>query len=236
MYRFLVVEDEAEEAAQLRAAVERYAGDKGLEGKVDWVKTAFELVELVGRYDLVFLDIDLPGISGMEAADLLRAYDEQTLIIFVTNLAQYAVRGYEVNALDFIVKPVTSRDLGMCLDRAVRVLRRRSHRSLYVPTKDGAKVFPLADLLYVEVQRHNIVYHLEGQDPQAVRGTLTKVAEDLGAGQFVRISNSCIVNADQVRAIEGPNVVMADGSTLAMSRARRKEALGAFADYYGGDR
>ncbi|ADK68815.1 two component transcriptional regulator, LytTR family [Olsenella uli DSM 7084] len=235
MYHFLIVDDEAEAAASLRRLVERYTRSHQLEVDIQWMKSAFEFMDCKKRFDLVFMDIELPGINGMEASGMLRTYDDETLIIFVTNLAQYAVKGYEVGALDFVVKPVSYSNLRMRLDRAMRILRRNTGKSLYVPTKYGMHAFPLSSLLYVEIRGHNLSYHLEEGDPVEVRGTLAKIEGDLDQAQFVRISNSCIINAGHIRSVDGSDVRMSNGEVLAMSRTRRKAALEALANYFGGN-
>ena len=98
MYRTLVVEDEAQEARHLTDLLTRYGKQHGVEFKVTWHSSAMEMLSDKGHYDLCLLDIEMPGINGMEAAGLLRTYDETIPIIFVTNLAKYAVKGYEVGA------------------------------------------------------------------------------------------------------------------------------------------
>lgn len=107
MYRVLIVEDNEAEADALKKCIERYGRERGERFDLRLAKSAVEYVSSSEPYSLVFMDIDLPGINGLEAAILMRLTDTVTPIIFVTNLAQYAVRGYEVNALDFIVKPVS---------------------------------------------------------------------------------------------------------------------------------
>lgn len=107
MYRTLILEDEEDEAHRLMGLIERYGDARGTSFHVTWRTSALEMLSEKARYDLMLLDIELPGIDGMEAARLVREYDETTPLIFVTNLAKYAVRGYEVGALGFIVKPAT---------------------------------------------------------------------------------------------------------------------------------
>lgn len=235
MYHFLIVEDEAEAAEQLRTYVATYAEAHDIEVDVRWERTAFDFVETKKHYDLVFLDIGLPGIDGMEAAELLRLYDDQTLLVFVTSLAQYAMRGYEVGALDFVLKPVSYRAVAMRLDRAIRILDRRVGKSVYLPSKYGARVIPLSSLIYVDVSGHDLTYHVSDGDPVVMRGTMSKAEESLG-GQFIRVSNSCLVNADHIRQVDGPDVTMSNGDVLTMSRAKRKQALEALANYFGGNR
>lgn len=235
MFRILIVEDNPEEQATLRAHLERYAAEHGEDFQITWLKSAIEFVDGSETADLIFMDIDLPGINGMEAATLLRSFDQQTPLIFVTNLSQYAVRGYEVDALDFIVKPVTYYNFALRMDKAMRVMRRTAGRNVVIQTKQGMRVIPLSELISVEVLNHNLAYRAVGYDKALeVRGSLAAVERDLEGGPFVRISNSCLVNMGHVRDIQGNEVRMSDGMVLYFSRARRRPAMERIADYLGG--
>ena len=235
MYRILIVEDNPEEQATLRAHLERYASEHDEDFQITWLKSAVEFVEGSEKTDLIFMDIDLPGINGMEAATLLRSFDSETPLIFVTNLSQYAVRGYEVDALDFIVKPVTYYNFSLRMDKAMRVMRRTTGRNVVVQTKTGMRIVPLSELISVEVLNHNIAYRAVGYDaPLEVRGSLAAVERELEGGPFVRISNSCVVNMGHVRDIQGNEVRMSDGSVLYFSRSRRRPAMEKIADFLGG--
>ena len=134
---------------------ERYARENNLEFQVSWERSALGATSGDAKFDLIFMDIGLPGINGMEAATLIRTYDSETPIIFVTNLAQYAVRGYEVDALDFVVKPVSYYNFKMRMDKAMRILKRNSGMNVVVTTHDGLRVIPAAELVAVEVSNHN---------------------------------------------------------------------------------
>ena len=236
MYKVLIVEDTQECADVLRNHLAHYSDETGEQFQVTWLATAFDFVDSKQTYDLIFMDIGLPGINGMEAAQQLREHDTQTQLIFVTDLAQYAVKGYTVDALDFIVKPVAYYDFALRMERAMRVLRRNAGRSVYIPTKDGVRIMPLSQVVAIEINRHNLIYHLEGEaEPFVFRGSLNKVEEDLAGTSFVRISNSCIVNMDYVRRISGSEVRMASDEVYYISRTKRKEALAAIARYYGGN-
>lgn len=233
MYRFLIIEDEAATAATLQKLIARYLAEHGAEAQVDWMRSAFDFIGFKQRWDLIFMDIGLPGISGMEAAQMLRERDGETLLVFVTDLAQYAVKGYEVDALDFVVKPVNYQSLSMRLDRALRILGQRSARNIYLATRYGARVFPATSLVYAEVRGHNLEYHLE-DEVIVVRGTMSGLESEMDSAQFIRISNSCLVNADRIRSIKGSTVRMATGDELTISRTRKRGALEALSDYFGG--
>ena len=236
MYRALVVEDEPEEARRLSEYVRRYGESHGETFQITWLKSAMEMLSDKGHYDLILLDIDLPGISGMEAAQLMRVYDETTPIIFVTNLAKFAVKGYEVGATGFIVKPVTWGNLSMNLDRALRTIRQNAGRSVMVPTEDGVRVVPFSSIVYIEVTGHKLTYHLEGEPPLEARGSLGQIEEDLAGAPVVRVAKSCLANMDKIAFIRPQALQMVTGDQLHVSRTRKREVMDTVTDYLGGRR
>ena len=94
-------------------------------------------------------------------------------------------------------------------------------------------MFPITDLVFAEVRGHNLEYHLP-EETITVRGTMSKLEEDLDSARFIRISNSCLINADRIHSINGSIVRMSTGDELAISRTKKKSALEALASYYGG--
>ena len=235
MPNIALVEDEPEAADVLAAFIARYADEKGLELAVTRFGNAMDFEMTHQHFDLVFMDIQMPGINGMEAAQLMRTYDSETPIIFVTNLAQYAVKGYEVDALDFIVKPVTYFNFRMRMDKAMRRIRRNASRSIAIGTRDGMRVVALSDIEYVEVSKHDLSYHLAGEEePLVVYGSLVAFEQEVEGGPFVRISNSCLVNMNRVRAVRGGELVMHGGEVLYFSRSRKREAVATSTSFLGG--
>lgn len=150
MPKIALVEDEAEAADVLASFIDRYGTEKGTGFTVVRFCNAIDFELTRQKFDLVFMDIQMPGIDGMEAAHLMRTYDSETPIIFVTNLAQYAVKGYEVDALDFIVKPVSYYNFRMRMDKAMRRIARVGGRSVVINTRDGLRVASVSDIEYVE--------------------------------------------------------------------------------------
>lgn len=225
MYRTLVVEDEAQEARHLTDLLTRYGKQHGVEFKVTWHSSAMEMLSDKGHYDLCLLDIEMPGINGMEAAGLLRTYDETIPIIFVTNLAKYAVKGYEVGALGFIVKPVSYGGLSLSLDRALRAIGANAGRSVAVPTEDGVRVVPLRSIIYVEVTKHRLTYHIENEEPLEARGSLVQLEEELAEAPVVRVSKSCLANMDKISLVRNAEVQMTNGDLLRISRTHKKEVV-----------
>lgn len=235
MYRALIVEDDPQAAETLHAHLKRYAAERGASFSVEILPSALEFPEGTHPADVIFMDIGLPGVSGMEAAEVMRQTDELTPLIFVTDLAQYAVRGYQVDALDFMVKPVTYEDFALRMGRAMRVMDRNADGTVGVTTDEGLRVIAEKDVVYVEIFRHDLYWHVaDSARPLHARGTLTKVAEELGAERFCRVSASHLINMGQLALIRPESVVMSDGTEIVISRRRRREVLQTLTRYVGG--
>ena len=233
MYRILIVEDTGAEADRLVACLERYEAEFGERFAITRLSSALEFAEKHPRADLIFMDIDMPGMNGMEAAELLRKRDEETPLVFVTNLAQYAVRGYTVDALDFIVKPVTYADFAPRMARAIKAMKRNAGATVSINTPEGLRVVAVSSIAYVDILRHDLYYHLASkEEPLRIRGSIKQAASELGCN-FVKLSSSCLANMAQIRLVRQNSVVMSTGDELFFSRACRKTALETIAGYMG---
>lgn len=233
MYRVLIIEDTPSEADTLISCLRRYEKEKGSSFTIDRLSSALEFMEGEHRADLVLMDIDLPGITGMEAAEHLRSYDTETPLIFVTNLAQYAVHGYAVDALDFIVKPVAYDDFALRMDRALRAMERNRKTTITLQTSDGLRIVPLASIEYVDILRHDLFYHLAGgAGALKRRGSIRQAAEQLGP-EFVKVSSSCLANMGHIKLVRQESIVMSSNIELFFSRGCRKTALESIAAFIG---
>ena len=237
MYRILIVEDTPAEADLLSAFLATYAKDASESFTLERLTNAVDFLERRPRADLIFMDIQMPGINGMEAAEILRGYDEETPLVFVTNLAQYAVEGYAVDALDFLVKPVTYEAFCPRMDRALRIMRRKVGATVALPSSEGERVVAVRDIGYVDMFRHDLYYHLASEtEPLRLRGSMKVAEEELSPHGFLRISSGCLVNMAQVKLVRQGSVVLGDGTELFFSRARKRACMEALANYVGGSR
>ena len=175
--KIIVLEDEKAVADKLCDYIGRYCSESNVPVEVQVFPDAFELLENYhADADILFMDIQLPVMNGMEAAKKIREKDEKVLIVFVTNLAQYAVEGYEVNAFDFILKPVEYDGFRMRFGRVLKELEHRSPDSfININSKSGFRRISFSDLLYVEVINHDLIFHCREEGEVQTRGTM-KVA------------------------------------------------------------
>ena len=133
-----------------------------------------------------------------------------------------------------MVKPVQYDDFSLRMDRAMRMVRRTSKGTIAIPTPDGIRVVRLDDILYVDIVKHDLHYHLVGESiPLRVRGTIIKVSEELAEKDLLKIAASCVINMAQVAQIRQGSVVMSDGTEFYYSRSQRKMALERLTSYVG---
>ena len=215
-----IVEDDDGAAAQITGYLERYGAGKGIDFDVTrYKKTSLFLANYKSSADLILMDIMLPDGDGMSAIAKIRERDADVTVIFVTNMSQYAVKGYEVRALDFIVKPVSYSNFSVKLDGALAVIRQRAGKNLWISNKDGKTCLRSVRIKYIEVMKHTLVFHtLDGEFMQS--GVLNNVQSEL-AGEPFSLCNRCyLVNLRYVTAVRAFDVYLGE-EKLQISHSKR---------------
>ena len=150
MLHVAVVEDEKPMREELIAAVTRFARESGEQLQITPFESAVLLLtDYQPVYDLILMDISMPMLDGMQAARRLREKDESVLLIFVTALARYAAKGYEVDALDFALKPIIYDELAMKLRRAVRRLAARREEAVSIVCGEDLFRVPVNEISFI---------------------------------------------------------------------------------------
>ncbi len=202
MYRIAIVEDDSAIAELIDGYIRRYASENGLEvNTVSFCNGMDFLEKYRANYDLVFMDIEMPVMDGMSAIKKLRQIDKNVLVVIVTNLAQYAVNGYELGVFDFMVKPVGYYSVAMKLSRAFETLGTISRRQIRVPSRTGKKMISADALRYVEVMRHMLVFHTAAEEVRGT-GTMKKICELLEGLPFALCNQCYLVNLAYVSGID----------------------------------
>ena len=233
MLHIAIVEDTPNEAQRLESYVQRYSREKGEALRHTRYENADAFLrEYRSQYDIVFMDIEMPGINGMDAAKQLREKDPSVILIFVTHLSQYAINGYEVDALDYIVKPIGYPAFALKLKRAVSRRKGAREEEIILSTNIGPLRLRVSALKYVEIYKHHIVYYTELGEYKAY-GVLKDVEAALPKEQFFRCGGSYIVNLRHIMALSGMNVLV-DGRDIPISRARKKELVAELNRYFNG--
>lgn len=221
MIRLAIVEDDKRDMDLLSEYLERYQNETGQEMIINRFTDGDEIVSgYKGEYDLILMDIQMRFMDGMAAAEQIRKMDEEVTLMFVTNMRQYAIRGYEVEAFDYLVKPIEYFSFSQKLGRALARRKTKESRYIYIPVEEGMQKVNIEEIRYVESIGHWMNYHML-KEVYASRGTLKDLEEMLVSYGFFRIAKGFIVNMKYVDRVQGNNCII-NGDSIPISRKKRR--------------
>lgn len=230
MLRIGICDDSADARDALHLQLEKVLREESEEivyefssgsGAVRWLK------KHIGEIDLLFLDVEMPEMNGMEAAEEIRKFDSSILIVFVTGYSDYVFDGYRVNALDYIIKPAGTERLAEVLKRVREHLYKKMDEMYLFKNTEGTFRLPIDSIYYFYSDRRKVILVCEEKE-YSFYGKLDEVEQQL-SGRFVRIHQRYLVNPDRVERISGEHVTMMGGIELPVSRALKEEATGKLA-------
>lgn len=221
MVSVAIVEDDTEYAKELESYLRRYEEENGSSFKITQFPNAVAMLEnYTAAYDIIFMDIRMPYMNGMDAAHKLRELDKNVILIFVTSLRQYAVQGYEVDALDYVVKPISYYEFALKLSRAIQRLPMGEKNELVVSTVDGIVKLMPEDIRYLESVGHHVLYH--GRDKEYRQyGSLSSAEKKWKTYGFARCNSCYLVNLRYVEDVKGYTATVG-GIKLQISQPRKK--------------
>lgn len=232
MIRIAVVEDDKDCQEQLRRYIQRWGSESGQFFDVTIFPDGMDIVENYNPiWDIIFMDIRMKHMNGMNAAGKIREYDTAVIIIFITTMGQYAIKGYEVDALDFILKPVSYAQFSMKMRKAVTLIRKTEEKYLLLPVDDRKERVSTRDILFLEVQNHNLQVVTRTR-VYVMRHSMQAAEKKLADCHFIRCNNSYLVNLANVTGVNKDTVTV-EKYELPISRPRRKQFIKALSDYLG---
>lgn len=233
MKNIAIVEDRDAAAEKLQEYIERYTAEFGQKFNITrFCDGEAFLQDYKAVYAVAFLDIQMPRKNGMDAAMELRRRDKNVSIIFITSLVQYALRGYEVDAVSFLVKPVSYYDFSLKFKKALDIYLMNEERSFTVNAPGGLCRISTDKLMYVEIISHRLHYHLI-DDVIEMTGVLSAVEQELGSYGFLRCNTCYLVNPKFIVRVKGSEVQVGD-RTLQISRPRRAAFMEGLTNWYAG--
>lgn len=223
MVKFAVCDDEPFMLKDIAARISKYMEEKNLAYKVELFESAGDVLESGRDFDVLFLDIQMAKPDGMEAARLLRSSGFSGIIIFITVLCESVFDAFEVQAFDFLVKPVNDEKFGRTVDRVLAQLAGRE-QNLTVQKGNSCRIIPYSQIVYCEVMGRKIYIHCEGGEVVDYYDKLEELAGRMGSG-FFRCHRSYLVNLARVRGYGNGEVELSGGEKVPVSRLRERELV-----------
>jgi DNA-binding LytR/AlgR family response regulator len=231
--RIAVVEDEIASLNNLKEYLEKYQRDKGLLFNIktftdgDGITANYRPV-----YDIILLDIKMPLVDGISAAEMIRKVDPEVVLLFITNLSQYAIKGYAVEAMDYVLKPVSYFAFSQKLERAIERIKKSPKTFLTIPVKGGIQKIDISDIFYIESQGHKLIVCTKSREYET-SGRMKDIEEQLTPVNFYRGNYGYIINLEYVSGVRD-GCALVNGKKLLLSRSRKNGFLEALTNYIGG--
>ena len=235
MIRIAVVEDSKNDQELFRSYIEQFEKENETTFDVTFFSDGQEFLDRYrAEYNIVFMDINLPSMNGIDVSEKLRERDHQVVLIFLTNLAKYAIKGYSVNAFDFVAKPITYYSFSTMLKRAIN--KANYDKGNDITINNGGKILKLSidEIHFVEVYNHQLIFHTDqGDYPQW--GSLSSLEDEYLERGFAKGSSSQLINLRRVKVIAGSQVTLDTGKSLFLSRSQKKDFALKFTEFIAGD-
>ena len=221
--KIAIIEDEKQFSTLLTNHIDRYVEEEGCNVETTIFDNPIVFLDKCNAndfYEVIFLDINMPQMNGMEVAKKIRKLHIHTIIVFVTNMPQYAIHGYSVNAFDFIVKPIMYGNFSIKLSSALHCLKQKKDVSLCVSNKDGKVYINSSNIKYIEVVQHMLIYHLADGRKVAASGSLSMVEKELSGTSFALCNRCYLVNLKYVTSIKGFDLYLGN-EKIFISRSKK---------------
>lgn len=233
MLRIAVVDDDEEDLSRIRAYLDQYFAAEPREYSVSSFSDGEDLLlQKPDSFDLLFLDVEMRWSNGIDIARSLRERGSDLVILFVSRIAQYAVEGYSVDALDYLLKPVAYEEFAVKLGRALRQIDARRPFRIRISQGGDHRWVSSDTIRYVEVFGHHLIYHTT-EGLFRTTDTIGAAAGQLTPLGFLQCSRFCLVNPRYVTGVDGSTLLLG-ADRVPISRRRRKEFVDALLRYHGG--
>lgn len=235
MVNIAIVENSEKDFLELKKNLEKYSRNSDVKFEFSHFSNGLIFLKNYNvEYDIVFMDIDMPHMDGLEVAKKLREIDKKVVLIFITNLAQYAIKGYSVNAFDFIAKPFSYFNFSTMLQRAITKCNYEKKSEITINTPRKIVKVDLLEIIFVEVTNHRLTYLTDSGEYECW-GSLKNIENNFLYSGFAKANSSCLINLRRVQELNRNEVRLDNGMIRYLSRGLKKEFCQKFAQFTFGE-
>lgn len=239
MFKIAICDDENLFTEELKELLSGYMMEKGIDFEIDTYSSGEALIELgieVVRYAVVFLDINMEKVDGIETAEMLRKVSREVYIVFVTAYVDYSLEGYRLDVIRYLLKGNANfqSKVNECMDAIIDKMNYSVTKKEF-DFKEGRKEISLERLLYIESNLHILEFHIMEDDVNVytMYETLNVFETRLAENGFIRIHQSYLVNAKHIKNVVRCKVILTNGVELSIPKARYTEVKKKFITYQG---
>ena len=234
MIKIAIIDDDKSFINLLRKKVEDYCEESKLPCQIAAFSNPqlfyYELAE-EEHYDICFMDIEMPGINGIQLAERLREYDKNTFLVFVTSYFEFAAHGYSLKAFDFIQKSLLDEKLSLVLNGIVLEIKRTENRFYCIETDMRLQRIEYREIIYLYKSNKNTVI-VSMEDEIQVRKPLQTVFRELKSDEFIWVERGYIINLEHIMGMNGRDIRLRDGTVIRAGKARARSIKEAIHDYW----
>lgn len=231
--KIAIIEDERAHSQLLESYIQSFCKVQQVKMELQYFESAENFLfvwEEEHDFDLLFLDIQMAGMDGMSLAKKIRRQNEEVLIVFTTGMADYIQEGYEVEALQYLLKPLKEESVHKCLSRALA--KRPAEDFLVFHTEEETLKLTERSINYIEARGHGSCIGAAYKQPIEVKESLSAIEQTLKAGEFIKCHRSYICRLGNVHHIDKDSIYFDDGSSIPVSRRQLSTVNQAFIRYY----
>lgn len=233
MLKIAIVEDEENYRRVLCDYLKQYEQTTEEEIHISIFTDGDEILEnYTAKYDIILMDIEMRFMNGMDAAHKIREVDKAVIIIFITNMPQYAIQGYAVDALDYVLKPISYFAFSQRIQRAVERMKKREERYINIVSKNEVNKVAVSEIGWIESEGHRLIYHAKDHVYESTLNSMKEIESELKDYNFFRCNKGYLVNLAHVKAIRDGWAILSNGQVM-ISRSRKTEFQKALTRYAG---
>ena len=228
-----IIEDEKQFSTLLTNHINKYCEEEGCVVDTTVFDNPIVFLDKCNAndfYEIIFLDINMPQMNGMEVAKKIRKLHMHTIIVFVTNMPQYAIQGYSVNAFDFIVKPVSYKSFKLHFDRIVKHYSLQESRLINVKIGRVHRQFKISEIYYIEMINHTAIWYTKTGTYQGTDKSLNEIEKILPSEYFCKCSKAYLINLQHVTSLKNDTIIVNDFS-LRITRTYKTQFMSAFSEF-----